>query len=88
MDLVVVGGSVLTMDDGNRRAEALAVEDGKIAAVGTSEEVSRLVGPGTRVVRLAGRTLVPGFMDPHNHFSLTTFQPVSVDCSVPPLDSV
>ena len=76
------------MDGQNRRAEAVAVERGKIAAVGTNAEVSKLAGPDTKVVHLTGRTLIPGFIDPHNHFSLTTFQPVSVDCSVPPLNSI
>ena len=76
------------MEDGDRRAEALAVRGGKIEAVGSNAEVSKLVGPDTDVVHLAGRTLIPGFVDPHNHFSFTTFQPVSVDCSVPPHDSV
>ena len=88
MDLVLMGGKVLTMDVRDRRAEALAVDRGKIAAVGAVAEVSKLIGPETRIVDLGGRALIPGFIDPHNHFSLTTFQPVSVDCSVPPHSSV
>ena len=84
MDLVLMGGSLLTMDTRNSRAEALAVEGGKISAVGTNVEVSKLVGENTRVVHLAGRTLLPAFIDPHNHFSINAFEPVSVDCSVPP----
>ena len=88
MDLVLLGGNVLTMDDGDRRAEAVAVRGRKLEAVGSNAEVSKLVGPDTEVVHLAGRTVIPGFVDPHNHFSFTTFQPVSVDCSVPPHNSV
>ena len=88
MDLVLTGGNVLTMDRLDHRAGAVAVKDGKIAAVGANEEVSKLIGPDTRVVHLAGRTLIPGFVDPHNHFSFTTFQPVSVDCRVPPHNSI
>ena len=88
MDLVLLGGNVLTMKDGDRRAEALAVRGGVLETVGSNAEVSKLVGPDTDVVHLAGRTVIPGFVDPHNHFSITTFQPVSVDCSVPPHDSV
>jgi len=84
MDLVLMGGNVLTMDVRNSRAEALAVQGGKIAAVGTNAEVSKLVGENTKVVHLAGRTLLPAFIDPHNHFSINAFEPVSVDCSVPP----
>ncbi len=86
MDLVMLGGTILTMDGMNRRHEALAVRNCKIAAVGATEEISKLVGQDTQVVHLAGRTVVPGFIDPHNHFSMTTFEPVSVDCRMPPLD--
>ena len=88
MDLVLLGGNVLTMDGRDSRAEAVAVNGSKLEAVGSNAEVSKLIGPDTEVVHLAGRTVIPGFVDPHNHFSLTTFQPVSVNCSVPPHNSV
>ena len=88
MDLVLLGGNVLTMDGKDSRTEAVAVNGGKLEVVGSNAEVSRLVGPDTEVVHLAGRTVIPGFVDPHNHFSLTTFQPVSVNCSVPPHNSL
>jgi predicted amidohydrolase YtcJ len=88
MDLVLMGANVLTMDALNRRAEAVAVQGGRIAAVGANVEIAKQVGPETAVLHLAGRTLVPGFIDPHNHFSLTAFEPVSVDCRVPPHRSI
>ena len=88
MDLVFLGGNVMTMDRGGTRAEALAMKDGKIAAVGTTAEVSGMVSEGTEVVSLAGRTLIPGFVDPHNHFSATVFDPVAVDCWTPPHESI
>jgi predicted amidohydrolase YtcJ len=88
MDMIITGGTVLTMDPQGRRAEALAVRDGKIAAVGFATEIGAMAGPSTRVVSLNGRTLTPGFIDPHNHFSMTTFEPVSVDCRMPPLDGI
>ena len=88
MDLVMMGGNVLTMDGHNSRSEALAVEGGRIKAVGANAEIEKLIGEKTRVVHLAGRTLLPGFIDPHNHFSINMLEPVAVDCSAPPLDSV
>ncbi len=88
MNMVLTGGKVLTMDAFNRTAEAVAVEDGKFAAIGTIAEITNLIGPETRVVHLAGRTVIPGIIDPHNHFSMTTFDPVSVDCRVPPHGSI
>ena len=88
MNLVLMGGNVLTMDSRNTRADALAVEDGKISAIGSNSEVTRLIRDDTSVVHLAGRTLVPGFIDPHNHFSINTLEPVAVDCSSPPHDTI
>ncbi|MBM3945445.1 MAG: amidohydrolase [SAR202 cluster bacterium] len=85
MDAVLLGGNILTMDRSKRRVQALAVRGGKIAAVGPTGEIARLATPKTKVVNLNGRTVTPGFMDPHNHFSMTTWEPVSVDCRVPPL---
>ena len=71
MDLVLLGGNVLTMNDSAPRAEAVGVVKGKITVVGATAQVSKMVGPDTQIVHLAGRTLIPGFVDPHNHFSLT-----------------
>ncbi|GIX47797.1 MAG: hypothetical protein KatS3mg131_2008 [Candidatus Tectimicrobiota bacterium] len=84
MDLVLTGGTVLTMDRHHPRAEAVAVQGGRIAAVGLAAEIANLIGPTTTVVDLAGRALLPGFLDPHHHFSITAFEPVAVDCRTPP----
>ena len=88
MDLVIMGGNVFTMDPSNSRAEAVAVENGHIVAVGANAEVSKLIGEDTKVIHLGGRTLLPGFIDPHNHFSINALEPVAVNCSVPPHDSI
>ena len=66
-DLVLTGGRVLTMDASRRTAEAVAVAGGRIVAVGRSTDLRSFVGPRTRVVDLAGRTLLPGFQDAHVH---------------------
>ncbi len=85
MELVFQGGRVLTMDALDHIVSGVAVRDGRIVAVGDSVEVTLSVGPDATIVPLQGRALVPGFCDPHNHFSMTTFEPRSVDCRVPPL---
>jgi predicted amidohydrolase YtcJ len=85
MELVLLGGKILTMDPNGTAAEAIAVRDGKITAVGASEDVRRSVGENARVVNLQGRAVTPGFIDPHNHFSMTVFEPVMIDCRMPPL---
>ena len=66
-DLVLTGGAVLTMDAVRRQAEAVAVRDGRIAFVGRDRDAREHVGPGTRVIDLRGRTLLPGFGDAHVH---------------------
>ncbi|MEU8138767.1 amidohydrolase [Streptodolium elevatio] len=66
-DVVFLGGSVVTIDDARPQAEALAVRDGRIAAVGDAADVRALVGPGTEVVDLAGGCLLPGFVEAHGH---------------------
>ena len=61
--LILFNGKVLTVDDKFTIAEAVAVRDGRILAVGTTAEVKRLAGPDTRMIDLAGRSVVPGFID-------------------------
>jgi predicted amidohydrolase YtcJ len=62
-NLVVINGKVLTVDPQNTVAQAVAMRDGRILAVGTNDEIKRLVGPATRVVDAGGRSVVPGFID-------------------------
>jgi predicted amidohydrolase YtcJ len=69
-DLLLTGGSVVTMDAVRRTANAVAIGDGHIAAVGTDAEVRALAGPRTRQIDLAGRTLMPSFQDAHVHPSM------------------
>ena len=62
-DVILHNGKVLTADKNFTVAEAVAVRDGKILAVGSSAEVMKLAGPDTRRVDLRGRSVVPGFID-------------------------
>ena len=66
-DLVLTGGRIFTADAAKTWAEAVAVRGGRIAAVGGDRDVRPLVGPGTRVIDLRGRTVTPGFGDSHVH---------------------
>ncbi|HXX60270.1 MAG TPA: amidohydrolase family protein [Candidatus Sulfotelmatobacter sp.] len=69
-DLVFVGGRVMTMDAQRAQAEAVAVRDGRLVALGTAADVERLAGPRTRWIDLTGRTLLPSFQDAHVHPSM------------------
>jgi predicted amidohydrolase YtcJ len=66
-DLVLRGGDVLTQDPAHPHARAVAVRGGTIAAVGSDADVAALIGPQTRVVDLAGRTVIPSLTDAHVH---------------------
>lgn len=66
-DLVVINTRVLTSDPTMPRAQAFAVREGRFLAVGSTADVRNLVGAGTRVIDAAGMTVVPGFIDTHNH---------------------
>jgi predicted amidohydrolase YtcJ len=68
-DLALLNGNVLTVDATDRIAEAVAIRDGKVVAVGSDRDVERLIGPATRRVNLDGKTVTPGLMDAHAHFA-------------------
>jgi len=66
-DTILINGKVLTVDGQFSTREAIAVRDGKIAAVGTTAEVRKLAGAETRIIDLQGRTVIPGLIDSHLH---------------------
>jgi predicted amidohydrolase YtcJ len=67
-DAIYFGGDILTMASKDPSyAEALAVEDGKIAFVGSKDDALKLKGDATKLIDLKGRTLLPGFIDTHGH---------------------
>src|SRR5438045_3874519 len=67
-DLVLLGGKVVTVDPQRPAATAVAVRGDRIVAVGGDREVERLVGAGTKVIRLQGRLVIPGFIEGHGHY--------------------
>lgn len=71
---VFTGGPILTMEDGAPTAEALAVRDGVIVAVGSLDAARAAAGRNAGTVNLEGRTLLPGFFDPHGHVSMVGLQ--------------
>lgn len=83
-----LGGVIRTMDPARPVAAALAVRDGRIVAIGPPEDVLRLRTGDAVVVDLAGRTLIPGFVDPHTHFSVGALEGFWADCRTPPLGTI
>jgi predicted amidohydrolase YtcJ len=66
-DLVVFNAKVYTVDPRSPRAEAFAVKGGRFVAVGSTKDIRALIGKGTRTVDAKQMTVVPGFIDCHNH---------------------
>ncbi|MDP5054303.1 MAG: amidohydrolase family protein, partial [Congregibacter sp.] len=83
-DLIFFGGPVITMDGDDRIAQALAVEDGRIVAVGALDTVLALADAGTRRVDLKGAPLLPGFVDSHSHVNFIGIQAMSANLLPPP----
>ena len=66
-DLVLTNARIYTVDDRNPFAEAMAIRGDRILAVGRAGDVDPLVGPGSRLVDLGGRAVIPGLIDAHLH---------------------
>jgi len=67
-DLVLRGGTVVTVDPAAPRAEAIAIRGFEIVAVGSDREIDAYIGPETNLVELEGRLAIPGFIDGHAHY--------------------
>ncbi len=67
--MVLLNGKVVTMDAGESVVEAVAVESGRILAVGSNEEVRSLAGASAKTVDLHGRTVIPGLIESHCHLT-------------------
>ena len=64
---VVITGTVLTVDDARPTAEALAIADGRIVAVGSRAEVGEFIGPDTQTIDIGDGCVMPGFIEAHGH---------------------
>ena len=83
-DTIYLGGPILTINDKAPRAEAVAVADGMILAVGDRENVMAHQGAGTEIFDLEGRAMLPGFVDSHGHAVMGGLQALSANLLAPP----
>ncbi len=83
-DTIYHGGDIVTVNDAQLTAEAVAVRGGKILAVGSADRVMAHRDGETAVVDLDGRTLLPGFVDAHGHLKNVGFQALAADLLPPP----
>jgi predicted amidohydrolase YtcJ len=83
-DTIYLNGTILTINDMLPTAEAVAVKDGKILAVGPEVEVLKTVGESTKKINLAGKTMLPGFVDSHGHTYIIGLQATTANLLPPP----
>jgi predicted amidohydrolase YtcJ len=80
-DKIFQNGHIITVDENNPTAKAIAVYQGKILAVGNKEDVFSYIGSDTDIVDLDGKTLLPGFIDIHTHPILSAMMAETADIS-------
>jgi predicted amidohydrolase YtcJ len=85
---VWTNGHILTMDAEGRQATALMIEDDRIIAVGSDEDVQRWLPDADVEIDLEGRTVVPGFIEAHGHFPGAGLPAVAADLNSPPIGLV
>ena len=85
---VYYGGDIITVNDAQPEAEALAVRGGRILAVGPLEDVKAAAGSRADLVNLEGRTLIPGLIDSHGHLYFTADKIDYANLSWPPIGPV
>jgi len=86
--LIFLNGRVLTMDSENSVAEAVAIKNDIIEAVGTSGDMRKLATENSRIVDLKGKTVLPGFIEAHGHFPFSGLNAVGVDLNSPPIGAM
>lgn len=88
-DIILVNGHIITVDSTDRIAEALAIKNEKIIAIGSTVEIEKLVGKSTKKIDLQNKTVTPGLLDAHIHFSTSKWSvPNLVDLSYPDVKSI
>ncbi len=87
-DLILLNGKVITMDAEDTVAEAVVIKDGRILYVGRNSEANQVIGDATQTIDLRGRAVLPGFIDTHNHLSISAIDSVAVDCSPDKVQSI
>jgi len=87
-DLVLLNGKIVTVDPSGTVAEAVAVRGGRFLKVGSSKEIKRLAGRETRIIDLKGKTVLPGFIDTHEHCIRKGMRGDWVDCTSPPMATI
>ncbi|HET7696807.1 MAG TPA: amidohydrolase [Vicinamibacterales bacterium] len=68
-DLVLTNGRIVTVEDAQPEAQAIAISKDRIQAIGSAADIKAMIGPSTRVIDLQGQLAIPGFIESHGHFA-------------------
>ena len=71
---IYTNGQIITVDDNVGTVEAIAIKDGRIIALGSTEKLRHFQGDNTEIVNLESKTMLPGFVDAHSHLSAVAIQ--------------
>jgi predicted amidohydrolase YtcJ len=78
-DLVLINGKIVTMDESKPVAEALAIAQSRILAVGSDKEIKSYISDSTQTIDLDGKLAIPGFIDSHGHFNSLGYSKMQLD---------
>lgn len=87
-DLIISGGTVITVDKENSIKEAVAVKENKIIYVGDEKGAEKFKGPETEKINLKGRSLIPGFVESHLHTAVMGINQLAIDCRPSSVSSI
>jgi predicted amidohydrolase YtcJ len=88
-ETVVQNANIITIDPRQPRAQALAICHGRFIAVGNNDDITDLISPGTQVLDLQGKTVLPGFIDAHIHVLNSGIRHVmAADCDLPTIAAI
>lgn len=88
-ELILHHGNIITIDDRQPKAEAVAIAGGRFFAVGSNDDVLNLKSAATRRIDLEGKTVVPGFIDAHTHLGYSGLRHLTrLDCDLRSIEAI
>lgn len=87
-DMVILNANIITMDPRRPHADAVAIKNGRIIGIGRDSEIKEYCGMKTKKIDLKGKTLLPGFIESHNHMIMYAANVLGVDCRISATPSI
>jgi predicted amidohydrolase YtcJ len=87
-DLALINGQIISMDTQKNEYEGVAIKNGRIICMGSTQEIHGVIGEDTEIVDLNGKTVLPGFIDAHQHMLYLGFNLSYVNCNKESIDDL